>query len=579
MASREVEVQHELVAIGFRAYPRALGTMLGFAAITVAFFWREFEPTFLLGWFAVFVAVGLVRLGVARAFFRQHAPVPDPEAWLRRSAIVTGATGLMWGVLAGVALTHAPAQGLYAMWAVFLIVLLLVLGAQTTASHPSVFRAFLAGGMVPVLVVSILEPSPQYAARLAGELLLFFSAWLVGRSGNRYIEASIAMRFENRELLADLERQKDELDRANAAKSRFLAAASHDLRQPMQALVLLVESLRERVKQPENQRLADGIHATIESMSSLLNEILDISRLEAGTVSPQLSSFPIAQVLDRLRAGYTLAAARKDLSLRVRDDDCVVKTDPVLLYRILVNLVENAVRYTRHGGVLVACRRRADGLWVEVWDTGVGIPADQHEAIFVEFHQVRNPHRDREQGFGLGLAIVRRMARLLNLDVQLRSRVGRGSVFRVRVPYGDLAEVRAPEPATPVKALEGCRVAILEDDAAIRDAMKVMLEGWNCEVHAVADGRELDALLKRLPEPPRVLIADYRLPGGEDGIDIVQRVRARHPGIAGILVSGDVSPPVLRAAREADIEMIHKPLRPARLRALLGALQSGVEVA
>jgi len=574
MESRALQVQHELIALGFRAYPRALLTMLGFAVITVGFFWKAFDHRLLLAWMAIFVVVGIARLALARAFKRAQPLPEDSGRWLRRSAMATGATGLLWGALGAVAITLAPTDAIYPMWAACLVVLLTVLGAQTTAAHPWVYRAFLFCAFVPIITASIVLPGNSYSARLAAEILLFISAWLVGLSGNRFMVDSIRMRYENVELLRDLERQKDELDRANAAKTRFLAAASHDLRQPMQALVLLVESLKERVRQPENQRLAEGIHATIESMSSLLNEILDISRLDAGTVSPQTASFPVASVLDRLRAGYTLAAARKDLALRVRDDDCIVKTDPVLLYRILVNLVENALRYTHEGGVLVACRRRADGLWIEVWDTGVGIPADQHEAIFAEFHQLGNPHRDRERGFGLGLAIVQRTARLLGLELQLRSRVSRGTVFRLRVPYGAASEVRRPEPATPVEALEGCRVVVVEDDREIRTAMTLLLEGWRCEAHAVGDGRELDALLARLPEPPHVLVADYRLPGGEDGIEIVARVRARYPGIAGILLSGDVSPGVLRAAREAGIEMLHKPLRPARLRALLGAMRA-----
>ena len=574
MAGRRQQVEHELLALAFRGYPRALLSTLAFGVLTFLFVWPALDKRFLVAWLAGFLAICLLRLEMSQAFLKIPAPVADPVRWARRMAYATGVQGLWWGVLAGAALALSPAEPVYSMWTIFLIIVFAVLGAQSTASHPWVFRAYMLMAMTPVFVGSILLPSPNYAARLAGEVLLIFAAWMVGRSGNHYVEQSIAMRFENTDLLRDLEQQRQELDRANAAKTRFLAAASHDLRQPMQALVLLVETLRERVKDPVNQRITGSIHATVESMSSLLNEILDISRLDAGTVAPHRTSFRLSTVFDRLRASYAYPAARKDLLLRVRSTNHIVKTDPVLLYRILANLVDNALRYTRKGGVLVGIRPRTEGLWIEVWDTGIGIPEDQHDTIFLEFQQLANPHRDREQGFGLGLAIVDRTARLLQLPLKLRSVPGRGSVFRLRVPYGDPTQARAPEVDRAPEPLENCRVVVVEDDVEIRSAMLLLLEGWRCDVTAVASGPELDALLATMDGPPDALIADYRLPGEENGIHIVQRVRARWPKTLGILISGDVTPTVLRAAKDAGIELVHKPIRPARLRALLGSMRA-----
>jgi signal transduction histidine kinase len=574
MAGRTQQVEHELLSLAFRGYPRALLSSLGFGVLTFLFVWPALNQRFLVVWLVGFLAISLLRLELSQVFFKTPGPVSDPTRWARLMAYSTGLQGLWWGILAAAALALTPGETVYAVWTVFLIILFAVLGSQTTASHPWVFRAYVMLGMAPVIVASMVLPSPHYAARLAGEALLFFAAWTAGRSGNNYVEQSIAMRFENTDLLRDLEQQRQELDRANAAKTRFLAAASHDLRQPMQALVLLVETLRERVKDPVNQRITGSIHATVESMSSLLNEILDISRLDAGTVAPHRTSFRLSTVFDRLRASYAYPAARKDLLLRVRSTDHIVKTDPVLLYRILANLVDNALRYTRKGGVLVGCRPRAEGVWVEVWDTGVGIPEDQHDTIFLEFHQLANQHRDREQGFGLGLAIVDRTARLLQLPLKLRSAPGHGSVFRLRVPYGDPAQARGPEVDRAPEPLENCRVVVVEDDVEIRSAMLLLLEGWRCDVSAVASGAELDALLATMDAPPDALIADYRLPGEENGIHIVQRVRARWPKTLGILISGDVTPTVLRAAKDAGIELVHKPIRPARLRALLGSMRA-----
>ena len=575
MPAKSPQMHHELLDIGFRATPRGLLNGLVFATLTAVLVWPRLPHAFVVAWLTAFASLAFLRLRIAKAFLAEPAPVPDPDRWALRAAFGYGGTGLAWGVLGSASMLMAPEVPLYMMWVIFLVALFSVLAAQTTGSHPWIFRAFVLSAMGPILATGALTPAPNYWLRLAAGFMTLGIALAVGRAGNRYVVDSIAMRFENLELLREAQSQKAQLDRANEAKTRFLAAASHDLRQPMQALVLLVENLREREADLANRRITESIHATVDSMSALLNEILDISRLDAGTVAPRTSSFRVSDVLDRLRAAYTFPASRKELAFRVRSCDAVVKTDPVLLYRVLVNLTENALRYTLTGGVLVGCRMREEGLWIEVWDTGMGIPSDQFEAIFQEFRQLGNPQRDREQGFGLGLAIVERTARLLELPLQLASRVDRGSVFRLRVPRGDPAQVRLAEVPRPAEALEGCRVVVVEDDAPIRAAMALLLEGWRCEVRVASSGRELDGVLGAMAQAPEVFIVDYRMPGDETGIALLQRMRARFPEAFGILVSGDLAPDVLRAAREAHVELLHKPLRPARLRALLGAARVG----
>jgi CheY-like chemotaxis protein/anti-sigma regulatory factor (Ser/Thr protein kinase) len=305
-------------------------------------------------------------------------------------------------------------------------------------------------------------------------------------------------------------------------------------------------------------------------MSTLLNAILDISKLEAGSVKPRPAPFPIARVLDRLRSAFSEEAARRGLELRIRRCSGTVETDEVLLYRILVNLAHNALRYTERGGVLVGCRRRADGLCIEVWDTGIGIPADKFEEIFREFHQLGNPQRDREQGVGLGLAIVERTARVLGSPIRVRSRLGRGSVFSIIVPYGESRAMPVVEAGVP-EALDGCAILVIEDDREIRAAIALLLEGWKCVVAVASTGSEVDAALSRLGMPPDAIIADFRLPGAENGLQLIARVRERHPSASAILVTGDVAPDTLREAQAAGHSLLHKPLRPARLRSLLGA--------
>jgi CheY-like chemotaxis protein len=307
-------------------------------------------------------------------------------------------------------------------------------------------------------------------------------------------------------------------------------------------------------------------------MSGLLNEILDISKFDAGTIKPQRRSFPVSEVLDRVRSSFTQPATHKGLYLRVRPCDAVIYTDPILLYRILVNLVNNAIRYTEHGGVLVACRRRQGMLSIEVWDTGIGIPPTKLDDVFREFYQVDNAARDRDQGLGLGLAIVERTAKLLGHEISLQSRLMRGTMFSIRVRYGNPELVQQAAAPQPLAELTGCNVLVIEDSREIRAAMTVLLEGWGCRVMAAASGREAEAALAAEPGEIHAMLADYRLPGGENGIALLKRLAPRYPTAHAILISGDIEPEALREAEEAGIPMLHKPLRPARLRAMLGSV-------
>jgi two-component system, sensor histidine kinase len=574
MSARPELVLHEILARGFRAYPRGIFNGLLFAGLTVVFVWPRLPHAHLVTWLGCCVTVALCRLSIARRFLRTTPAPEELPAWARRAAIGYGCTGLLWGIMGAACIHYAMDAREYILLVAFLITLFAVLNMQATAAHPWVFRAFLFSAMTPIIVISALEPSPNYAVRLALELLILGVIFAVGRSGNNYVAESVAMRFENRELLQDLTRQKEELDKANAAKSHFLAAASHDLRQPMQAIVLLVEGLQERVADPDTRRIVGSIRSSVGSMAALLNGILDISRFDAGTVKPELRHFPAGELLQRLLGTHAEQAARRGLAFRVVPSKALVRTDPILLYRILANLAGNAIRYTDRGRVLVGCRRRKAGVEIQVWDSGPGIAAPDQKLVFEEFHQLGNPQRDRDQGMGLGLAIVERSAKLLDHPLALKSRVGHGSMFSILVPYGDPALARKTErpPSSDLGSFEGCTVLVVEDERDIRAAMSLLLESWGCAVACVSSGLEAMALLDGGSPLPDIVLADYRLPGNENGIGVIRNVRARNPEATGILISGDIAPTVLIEAQTADIKILHKPIRPARLRSLLGSV-------
>lgn len=375
-----------------------------------------------------------------------------------------------------------------------------------------------------------------------------------------------------------VEERTHQLAQANQAKSRFLAAASHDLRQPMHALGLFIAQLQDTARSPRTLELVEQAQASVSALERLLDAILDISKLDAGVLTCQFTEFAVQDLLQRLSASFGPEFARKGLRLRTVPTALVVRSDPVLLERILLNLISNALRYTERGGVLLGCRRTGGKVRIEVWDTGIGIPKEKHREIFQEFVQLGNPERDRSKGLGLGLAIVERLAQLLGHRLELRSEPGHGSVFALTMERGAAPRVveaiQTLEPTTD--QLHGALVVLVDDDMLVRTAMAGLLRGWGC--HVIAAGGSEDALrqLAHSERLPDAIICDYRLPGEENGIALIARLReATAFDIPAVLVTGDTAPERLQEAQASGFPILHKPVRPAKLRTLLDSLLAG----
>jgi len=386
--------------------------------------------------------------------------------------------------------------------------------------------------------------------------------------------------LEQRVALATLElrEKKEEAETATLAKSRFLAAASHDLRQPTHALGMFVARLAQLQHDAETRHLIAHLEASVRAMQDLLDALLDISRLDADTVKANPRPFPLAELLEPLRRGMMPVATEKGLRLRVRPSQVWVMSDPILLSRILLNLVSNALSYTYQGGVLVACRTRRDGrhVSIEVWDTGIGIAPEHQQDIFREFFQIANPERDRNKGLGLGLNIVERTAKLLGCPLRLKSIPGRGTHFSIEVPiaqHGHRQAALAPHEAMSADELNGLQVLVIEDDSASAQALSGLLESWGCTVVAVEDLQgALSAV--RAAFDPQVILSDYRLRNGENGVDALHGLRtALGRPVPACLMSGDTDPALMQACRDAGLPLLHKPVRPAKLRALLRRLE------
>ena len=383
--------------------------------------------------------------------------------------------------------------------------------------------------------------------------------------------------------VAALEAARFNAEKASRAKSRFLASASHDLRQPAHALGMFVARLTELPHDAQTRQLLSGVEASVRAMQDMLDGFFDVARLESGQLEVSRVAFPIHSIFDPLRENFSAAASAKGLRLRFRPSTAWVESDPGLLHRILLNLVSNAIKYTAHGTVLVACRVTRDGkrLRIEVRDNGIGIAAEHHEDIFQEFFQVENPQRDRAQGLGVGLNIVQRACSLLKHPLALRSESGCGTRLTLTVPLAAPREGGSYEEARELASkaqFKGLRVVLIEDDALGRAGLASLLRSWGCSV-AEFEGGQAACDWYRLEQSPDLIISDFRLGGEIDGIeaiDLLRTISGRR--IVACLVSGDTDANVRQQAQAAGLSLLQKPVRPAKLRSLMRHLVQAADV-
>lgn len=396
---------------------------------------------------------------------------------------------------------------------------------------------------------------------------------------------------------------KEEAERADAAKSRFLAAASHDLRQPVQSLMLLAHVLSQRLEGHESAELMTTMRAALDALKELLDSILDLSRLDAGIIETATVETPLGTLLARIGAEYAPRFAERGLRLRVFRPELTVVIDPTLVGRIVGNLVENALKYTQKGGVLLGARARGGFVRVEVWDTGIGIPPDKMEEIFGEFVQLGNPERDRARGLGLGLAIVRRLARLLGYTLDVKSRPGAGSMFAVTVPLGRVTRevaarsvVEATIERPPVAAIKeapavpplrpalpvdhavppAVSVVVIDDERFVLEGMRAMLEDWGCQVVAETDDEAALARLESEGVVPGLLVSDFRLVGGRTGDEVIERLRARYgEELPAVLLTGDTGLRVDSERLGKGVRLVCKPVSPKEFRRLIAEIAAG----
>ncbi len=370
-------------------------------------------------------------------------------------------------------------------------------------------------------------------------------------------------------------------EQANNAKSRFLVAANHDMRQPLQSLSLYTAALQGSDRDSERETICDEMSGAIQAMGTMLDVLLDIENLEDGHVRVEFAGFPVSDLLGFVEREFRLPAREKGLDLRVLPSSLMIHSDQVLLERIVQNLVSNAVSYTHNGKVVVGCRRNGDSVRIEVWDNGVGVAENELQTIFEDYYQVDNPARDRRKGLGLGLAIAQRIAKLLDHEIIVRSKLGKGSLFAIQVPRAAGAVARPARPRAerrPRSSFGDCVLVAIEDDASILHGLERLLTAWGAEVFACSTVDEALIQLSLAARNPDIIVADYRLSSGLNGIHAVAKIRTSFDkDLPAIVITGDTSASVTESIKASGCRLVHKPVEPQVLRRLIDELLTATE--
>ncbi len=556
-------------------------------AVVVELVFARVAPVGLrLGWGGVFALCWLLRVALAWRISRDE-PTTLWALQLRLRIWIAGTllTAALWG---------------WAAWSFYpfgsalqQIVLILVVYTFCVACVPilapqfALYLAFVGLVYLPAIARVALQDGGLGIQTAAVMLIAMAMTIVLGRDYRRAFDHVSRLQMRTEALMEQLRAEKAASDAArrqaevaNRAKTQFFAAASHDLRQPLHALSLFAEALRQRSHEDAVVELVNSINASVDALDGLFSELLDITRMDTGGVEVKPVDFPIADVFHRLRLHFEPTAFEKGLALRFRGEQHHVRADPLLVERILRNLVSNAIRYTQDGGVLVSCRRRGERLALQVWDSGPGILEVEQQRVFEEFYQVPGsaaPLPGQKKGLGLGLAIVKRLASLMGEPLALSSVPGRGTVFTLELPEGKPVPVSGasvPAKALPALTLDGQLILVVEDDPAVRGGMALLLEGWGAQVASFDSiaastqwARECGSGLVR----PRMLIVDYQLGNGQTGVEAIHALRATFGcTVPAIMVTGSTITGSDADAERHDFHVLIKPVVPGKLRAMIG---------
>ncbi len=570
--TRDKRVYDKAVDYLYQNLPTTMAAQTIIPVFIYAVLWSSIDHLVLTIWTAVNFLICFIDYVLYSNYKKKRDVISEPQKWGAYYALNSLAMGLLNGL--AVFLFFSPdSVGIQS----FLITIILGYSAGAIVMNsywlPSSYLL-----ATPVLLLAASRFFIEGGVQNTGVsiLLLIYLATVILYSKNIFdsVLGTIKLQFEISDLSKKFEAQKEVAEKANIAKSKFLAAASHDLRQPLHAMGLFANLLDKELETKTQKQLFNQVTHSLDALKDLLNTLLDVSKLDAGVVEKNLKHFPLRKTLDRLSAAFTPEAREKDLTLNLIQNDIVVYSNPALLELILRNLMSNAFRYTEQGSITLKIEEtNGNTVKISVIDTGIGIPKDRQEEIFLEFHQLSNPERDRSKGMGLGLSIVKRLLNLLNYSIEIESSPGCGSTFSIFVPLGDKNKVfdeNIIETCINNTSIAGAAILFIDDELQIRQGMKESLEKWECNVLAVASAEEAVTRIKQQDFRPEVIITDYRLRENKTGAEAIQRIRSElDQPVPALIITGDTAPERLREARASGHVLLHKPVQAAQILAFI----------
>lgn len=473
--------------------------------------------------------------------------------------------GCLWG-LAGYLFFDADNVPTYSF--LILTLVCMVSGSMNALSpRPWHFAVFVIPTMAPIIILTLLQNTLFYFLMGAAATAYVMITIIFNRNLYNTIHESLSLKHQNTQLIDDLQTQTNIANQANIDKSRFLAAASHDLRQPLHATNLFSDVLENEIEDPQQQKLLGHIRHGLFSMGELFDALLDVARIDANETPVNLDHFSVNSLIHILINQFSIDAETSGIEIRYTENTFWTYSDPILLEQILRNLVSNAIKYTNKGYVEISCKVAAkETLAIHVKDTGIGIAEQDVDRVFEEFTQINNPERDRTKGLGLGLAIVKRLTHLLNHSLGVESELGVGSEFILEIPLRSAPTGHEERPILGVEIckLQEIRILLIDNEAEIVEATRLLLTNWGCDVTVCTNTADALALVKR-DKTYDVIFSDFRMAGELNGVELIQKIRRTRPSSRGVIVSGDKDSKVSKLTQEADLILLHKPVRPAQI--------------
>lgn len=572
MTELEQKIYREQIRLIYNQGPVLVAGATLCAFFITTFLWRELPQFSLIVWLAVISVSTLFRLWGIFAYFKADRQTRESGSWGPLFWIGTFTAGAIWG---------AWPLFFYPMYSTEYLLLvstiyagMIAVSAASGSIYLPSFLSFSVPMILPLAVMHIASDNDTLV--MTGMLLMAFLAvnFFLAARGHGQFRQLLRSQLQNAELMQRLSEEKRNAERAVIAKSRFLAAASHDLRQPLHAMGLFLSALRQREHDHKKLDIIDDMGKSSEALNGLFNSLLDVSRLDAEIIDFNPSHITAADIFNGLRVQFIQQATKKHIQLRIDPDDHVFYTDAILLERVLRNLISNAVQYTNSGYVSLSCMDDVDGSkLIVVEDSGIGIPSQNTKDVFFEYYQLNNLSRDRSKGLGLGLAIVRRLCQLMGIALQMESEEGVGTAFKLVVPGGDPAQIKPRFRFDNTMQAKDRRVLVIDDEPQVLQGMRYMLESWGCRVMLAESARDALKGISITDFVPELIISDFRLGDSEDGVDAVAAIHeSLESNIPAILISGDTSPERLKQVKKTGLLFLHKPVAADELHRHMHAL-------